>query len=269
MRMRANRELAELVRAVLPKPETVPQWKVHVVDSFNEANADTRTKTVRVHRSWRETIYSLGLHHVTRHYPLALMSIEPNEAPVSVVIHRIKLWRAVAIERDYRDGNLTGGLSVGEAYIAQTFDKLGLFADEDVDIAIQKALSERTAKRRQAQEDSNRVRRLRKQLRELVLERSRLYDCGRPVSFYFCCRLLPATATRFLDSFQGACGNGFAPLKVLENTCADALLEIPEANIASLVYELDLIVHAVRENADIEWIKLTTEDEAVLSCFNT
>ena len=164
--MHADLELIELVSAVIPKPKGMARWKVQIVNSFHEVDADAQTETVRVHKLWRETIYNAGLHHVTRHYPLGLVPAKNiHEPPAHIDIHPVNIWRAVAIERDYWYGRLTGELSVGEAYIAQTFDKLGLFADEDLSIAIHGALSERRAKRRKEQKEKLRLAKLRRQLR--------------------------------------------------------------------------------------------------------
>ncbi len=242
----ADRDLSELVRKVLPRPCSTREWQVEVVDKVEETSSCQQAATVRIHRSWRETIYKIGLQYVTRHYPLALEPIENKDEHMMLWRdQRFRLWRGITIEHEYRYGKFTGKLTQGPAFIAQTLDGLGLYADEDCACAARKALSARRKKLWKENSDKCTLATLRNQFRELLSNRLKI-NRGYPGKHYVSLTpyrgLLPSAIIDTLILY----GEGRAPLIELENASVDAVLKISRKDIPTLLYQLDFDINAAR-----------------------
>lgn len=262
--MPTDDSLEAIVRAVLPKPPSVKEWQVDVVDTFDEVGADDQTETVRIHKTWRETVYDPGLFHVTRHYPLAVETVDQGVWPISLLEKPLNLWRAVAIEREYFAG-FTGGLSVSEVFVAQSFDTLGRFADRDPIIAGRAALRQRGSRRAEERAQRKRLTSLRKNIRDSVLARPRRFRPTHIVSLGPFRPYLPAYMIKCLELHDRFGSVDLVPLADLEMKCAEAMMEIPEGHIAYLMYALDLAVQQACKPIHAEGIRLTSEEDAVLA----
>ena len=242
----ADHDLSELVRKVLPRPSPTREWRVEVVDKVEEISSCRQGATVRIHRSWRETIYKNGLQYVTRHYPLALEPIEnKDEHMILWRDQRFRLWRGITIEHEYKYGKFTGKLTQGPAFIAQTLDGLGLYADEDCACAARKALSARRKKLWKENSDECTLATLRSQFRELLsnrLKTNRGYPGKHYVSLTPYRGLLPSATTDTLILY----GEGRVPLIELESASVDAVLRMPWKDFPALLYQLDFDINAAR-----------------------
>jgi hypothetical protein len=237
--------LAALVRNVLPKPYVATHWQVEVVDTIEQVDAEANGQAaiVRIHKSWRETVYDVGLCQVTRHCPLALEPVRDQDVPVDLLAENVSLWRAVTIEREYWRGQFTGALTVGEAYVARTFDEIGRFADADIVVAARSALSGRRQKLNETNIGKKRLAARREQTSELLrqrLSRPADYDRAHCVSLEPFYRLLPARISKMLELN----GGHKVPLIALEQESVHAVLEIPESHMSALIYQLDLAINA-------------------------
>jgi hypothetical protein len=268
MSIPADPELSALIGQVFPKlPNAVP-WTVQLVDRFEDvdANVDCTPAVVRVQSKWRQEIYERGLAHVTRHYPLALKQIDFGSPEVGATINpralnRVTLWRAITIERGYYGGRFTGELSFGEAYVAQTFDRHVSFAHPLPGAAIHGALSEQRSKSR-ATEATNRMMRLhRTKISELLEVRlsQRRYDASHTVALDLFRTLLPPRMLRALELY----GSAGVPLVELERWSIDAVLEISESLLPTLIYQLDMAV-AHAEGSSPRVTHLAQVDEIAL-----
>jgi hypothetical protein len=242
----ADHDLSQLVRKVLPRPSPTREWQVEVIDKFEETSSCQQAATVRVHRTWRETVFDVGLQHVTRHYPLALEPIEiKDERMLLWRDQRFRLWRGITIELEYRCGQFTGELTQGPAFIAQTIDGLGLYADEDCACAAQYALSARRKKLWEENTNKRTLAKLRNQLRELLLNRLKT-NCGYPSNHFVSLTpyraLLPSAVIDTLSFY----GERRAPLIELENASVDAVLDMPWKDAPTLLYQLDFDINAAR-----------------------
>lgn len=242
----ADHDLSQLVRNILPRPNSAREWRVEVVDKFEETSSCQQAATIRVHRSWRETVYKIGLPHVTRHYPLALEPIEiKDERMLLWRDQRFRLWRGITIEREYRCGQFTGELTQGPAFIAQTIDGLGLYADEDCVCAAKYALSARRKKLWKENTNKRTLAKLRNQLRELLSNRLKT-NCGYPSNHFVSLTpyrgLLPSAIIDTLILY----GEGRVPLIELENASVDAVLKMPWKDVPTLLYQLDFDINAAR-----------------------
>lgn len=242
----ADRDLSELVRKVLPRPSPTREWRVEVVDKVEETSSCQQEATVRIHRSWRETIYKIGLQYVTRHYPLAMEPIEiKDEHMILWRDQRFRLWRGITIEHEYRHGKFNGKLTQGPAFVAQTLDGLGLYADEDCACAARMALSARRKKLWKENSDECTLAILRSQFRELLSNRiktNRGYPGKHYVSLTPYYGLLPSAIIDTLILY----GEGRAPLFELENASVDAVLRMPWNDVHALLYQLDFDINAAR-----------------------
>lgn len=265
----ADSELSALIRRVLPKPPTDEPWTVQFAARFEDVDAsiDDTSAVLRVQPTWWQDIYELGLTRVTRHYPLALESINLDSPDVRGAVDprmsgRIRLWRAITVERAYCGGRFTGELTVGDAYIAQTLDKLGTFAHPLPGMAIHEALSARRAKLRALEQKERMMRLRRTELGELLQLRlsQRKYDVSHVVALEVFRTLLPSRMLRALECYR----NETVPLVELERYSIDAVREIAEDLLPTLIYQLDLaIAHAERVSPLVsEW--LSEEDELAL-----
>jgi hypothetical protein len=250
----ADPELSALVGRVLPKLPGAGSWTVQLVNRFEDVDAsvDCTSAIVRIQSTWRQAVYEPGLAHVARHYPLALQPIDFRSPEVRDTIDprrfkRVNLWRAITIERAYRGGLFTGELSLGQAYVAQTFDRLGLFAHLLPATTVRKALSERRSRLR-AIEAATRMTRLRRaKISELIKVRlsQRKYEASHVVALEPFRALLPSRILRVLEIY----GSEGVPLVELERKAADAIFDISENLLPSLVYQLDVAVrHAERSS---------------------
>lgn len=252
----ADDDMAAMVRAVLPKLEGV-LWQIDVVDSINDAGVEltAETATIRIQKSWRQTVYDAGLHHVARHYPLALEPVGDLDLPTCLLHRPANLWRGIALEREYSSGRFTGRLLVDDetcTYVARTFDRLGAAADQNIVVAVRNALSERGKKLNATRVDAKRRAELRRQTRAFLLTRlscGRRYDSGRNVPLGPFRPYLPSRIAKVLEHY----GSTGVPLIELEKQCAEALLEIPECHIASLIYQLDVAIDAARKQFVPPW----------------
>ena len=244
-------------------------WRVQLVDRFEDVDAriDHTSAVVRVQPTWRRTIYETGLAHVTRHYPLALEWVDFRSPDVrdSVdprVFKRVNLWRAVTIERGYHGGLFTGELSLGQAYVAQTLDQLGLFADLFPATTVRMALSERRSKLRAIKTTNIMTRQHRIELNELLKVRlsRRKYDVSHTVSLESFRTLLPSRVIRALELY----GSEGVPLVELERKSADAVFEISENLLPSLVYQLDVAVRHAECSSPLVTGHLSDEDAIAL-----
>lgn len=249
--MTSKKELIGLVREVLPPPEAGTTWNVEIVDDVQRAGAERNPlPVVRVHRSWRETVYGAGLRRVTRHYPLGLDRVPDQAVPLPFLLRNVRAWHGITLERAYSRGHFTGQLTVGEAYIAQTEDGLGVAADEELATAARTALAMRRAQLRRLSSAKAEETELRTKIRDLLHNRHGLrsaHDIMHPVSLEPFRRLLPRNAVYRLE-LQGL-GPDVAPLRALELECAEAVLHLPAARIPALVYELDIAIVATRANS--------------------
>ena len=271
----ADDDMAAMVRAVLPKPEGV-LWQIDVVDGINDAGVEltAETATIRIQKSWRQTVHDAGLYYVARHYPLALEPVDDQKLPTCLLHRPVNLWRGVALEWEYSSGRFTGRLLADDGactYVARTFDRLGAAADQNIVTAARSALSERGKKLNTARVDAKRRAELRRQTRELLLTRllcGRRYDSGHNVLLDPFRPYLPSRIAKLLEHY----GNETVPLIELEQQCAEALLEVPECDIASLIYQLDVAIDAARKQFMPPWeclsqsscAELTSEEKRAL-----
>ncbi|MDO8981317.1 MAG: hypothetical protein Q7V17_19030 [Afipia sp.] len=264
----ADPELSALVGRVFPKPPNAVPWTVQLVDRFEqvEASIDRTCAVVRVQPTWRQAIYEVGLAHVTRHYPLTLERIDFRSPDVGGAIdpgvfNRVNLWRAITIERGYHGGLFTGELSVGEAYVAQTFDRFGLFADVFPVTTVRRALCDRRSKLRAIEATSRMARLHRTKISEFLKVRlsQRKYDVSHTVALDSFQTLLPSRMLRALELY----GQGEVPLVELERYSINAVLEISDSLLPTLIYQLDVaIAHAERSSQLVT--RLTDEDDIAL-----
>lgn len=271
MPARANSEFSALIGRVLPKSPNAVPWTVQLVDRIDhvDASIDCTSAVVRIQPTWRQAIYEAGLARVTRHYPLALERIDFRSSDVQGAIdprvcNRVNLWRAVTIERGYHGGLFTGELSVGEAYVAQTFDRFGLFADVSLAATVRKALCERRSKLRAIEAKSRMALLHRAKISALLKVRlsQRKYDVSHTVALDSFRALLPSRMLRALELYN----QGEVPLVELERHSIDAVLEISESLLPTLIYQLDVaIAHAERASQLVT--HLTDEDDIALGMF--
>jgi hypothetical protein len=265
----ADPELSALVGRVLPKPPVEAPWTVQFVHRFEDVDAsiDNTSAVVRIQPTWRQAIHQAGLAHVTRHYPLALEPIDLESPDVRDVIDprvfgRIKLWRAITIERDYYGGLFTGALTVGEAHVAQTLDRLGAFAHPHPGTAIQEALSARRATVRASEQKERMMRLRRTRLSELLQLRlsQRKYDVSHVVPLDAFLTLLPSRMLRALTLY----GSETVPLVELERYSINAVREISEDLLPTLTYQLDLAVEYAERVSPLVRGCLSDEEEIAL-----
>jgi hypothetical protein len=261
-------ELSALIGRVLPRPSNVVPWTVQLVDRFEQvsANVDGKYAVVRIHATWRQDIYERGLTHVARHYPLALERIDFSSPEIVNTIDprsldRVNLWRAITLERGYRGGRFTGELSVGEAYIAQTFDRLGLFAGHFPMGTIRKALHERRSKLHAIKVASKLAHFHRAKTSELLKFQfaRRKYDGSHTVSLDAFRTLLPSRVLRALEMY----GQGRVPLVELQRHSIDAVLEISGSLLPTLIYRLDVAIAHAEHSAQLV-TRLADEDDIAL-----
>jgi hypothetical protein len=241
----ADESLTQLVQNTLPRLGATRMWRVEVVDRVDKAWASRRTATVRVHRSWRETIYGARLQSITRHYPLALKRIPVDDERMRYWRdQRFKLWRAITIEQVYSGGRFTGELSVGRAFVAQTSDGFGTCADEDCVTAAREALSQSRSEQKDRLASERMVASARDGLRDLLFNRANNYSGygGFLVSLDPYRHVLPAWTTKTLARHDEA----NVPLYAIEKESAVAVSEMPLENIFHLLYQLDQDVCAAR-----------------------
>lgn len=269
MTKRADPELLSLIRRALPRPPIDAAWTVQFAGRFEDVNAsiDNTAAVVRIQPTWRQAIHEAGLAHVTRHYPLAVKPIDFESPDVRGVIDprvfgRIKLWRAITIERDYCGGLFTGELTVGEAYVAQTQDRLGTFAHALQGTAIHEAFCNQRAKLRAIEQKKRMMRLHRTQLSELLQLRlsQRRYDVSYTVALDPFQTLLPARIVRALELY----GHGLVPLVELERNSATAVLEISERRLPSLIYQLDVAIGQAERSSPLATGHLSDEDDIAL-----
>lgn len=265
----ADPELSALVAEVLPKPPNAMPWTVQLVDHYEQVDAsvDCTSAVVCVQPTWRQVIYEAGLAHVTRHYPLALERIDFRSSDVRGAIdprmvNRVNLWRAITIERGYHGGLFTGELSVGEAYVAQTFDRSGLFADVFPAATVRKALCERRSKLRAIEATSRMARLHRAKISEFLKVRlsQRKYHVSHTVALDSFRTLLPSRMLRALKLYD----QGEVPLVELERHSIDAVLEISESLVPTLVYQLDVAIGQAERSSPLATGHLSDEDDIAL-----
>lgn len=264
--MTSKEELGGLIRDVLPPPEAGTIWNVEIVDEVQEAGAERNPRpVVRVHRLWREAVYDAGLRRVTRHYPLGLDRVPDQEVPLSFLLRNVRAWHGITLERVYSRGHFTGQLTVGEAYIAQTEDGLGVAADEELASAARTALAMRRSQLRRLSSAKVEEADLRHRLRDLLHNRHRgrsTHDIMHPVSLEPFRRHLPSNAIHRLE-LQGL-GSDVVPLRVLELECAEAVLHTPAAGIPAIIYELDIATAAARSNSG-GWSETAVQSDETLA----
>ncbi|MBV9978457.1 hypothetical protein [Bradyrhizobium sp.] len=258
-----------MIGRVLPKPPNAVPWTVQLVARIEQVDAsiDCTSAVVRLQPTWRQAVYEIGFAHVTRHYPLALEWIDFRSPDVRDVIDprvfkRLHLWRAITIERGYHGDIFTGELSLGQAYVAQTFDRLGLFADLFPATTVRKAFSERRSKLRAIKAKARMTRLHRTEVSELLKIRlsKREYDVSHTVSLDSFRTLLPPRVIRALELY----GSEGVPLVELERKSADAVFEISESLLPTLVYQLDVAVRHAECASPIVTGHLSDEDDIAL-----
>jgi hypothetical protein len=240
--------LSNLVRHVLPKLQGRLSWDIDVVERTEDAGVfvEQDVAVVRIQKGWRQTIYDSGLSRVTRHYPLALTPLGPDQLPIQLWNKGVRLWRGTTIELDYRAGLFTGELSVGQAYVAMTIDRLGLHAHLDPVTAGKKACSERRSKLRALAEHKKTLTSLQRHVHAVAIESidRRTYDPAFKVSLDRFRGLLPSQTIRLLEEYD----REFVPLSVLERESSAAILQSPDHLVCSLIYELELAISTAQRS---------------------
>lgn len=241
-----DNDLIELIRKVLPKPSTVPGWKVEPIDRVEDAGIDGASATVRIQRSWRREIFEAGLYRIERNYPLAVETISDETIPILLLSQSLRLYRATTIERVYEYGRFTGELTVGEAYIAQTSDRLGLAAGNDLVSVARRALLAKRSRSRARNMETTTNRLWREQVRELLYCRM-VNRSGNDMSHHISIEpfrtLLPIRSLKTLELHGGRS----APLLAIEKESVGACLEISNNQLATLQYELDIAIDAIQK----------------------
>ena len=223
-------------------------WEIDVVERTEDAGVfvEQNVAVVRIQKGWRQTIYESGLSRVTRHYPLALTPLSPDQLPIELWNKGVRLWRGTTIELDYRAGLFTGELSVGQAYVAMTFDGLGLYAHQDPAAAGKKACSERRSKLRALTEHKKTLTNLQRHVHAVAIESidRRTYDPAFKVSLKRFRGLLPSQTIRFLEEYD----RESVPLSVLERESVAAIPRSPDHLVCSLIYELELAISTAQRS---------------------
>lgn len=261
--------LAVRIRRVLPKlPNAIP-WMVEFVDRTEDVDVSigSTSAVVRLQSTWQHQICDAGLAHVARHYPLAVERLDCQSPDVlggfnPKICSGLKFWRAITIERGYYRGFFTGQLSLGQAYVVQTFDRLGLFAHAIPAIAVRNALSERRTRLRAIKTTYGRKRLFRTKLSDLLKARlsERKYDVFHTVDLDPFRTLLPLRVLRVLELH----GSEQVPLREVERYSVDSVLEIPDELLPTLVYQLDLAVDHAERSAPRSTGYLSDDDHIAL-----
>jgi hypothetical protein len=229
------RTLSDLVRQVLPRPSPAKEWRVELVDDIASVTADRfGDPVVRVHKTWRESIYNAGFGHVTCHYPLGL-EFRGNQDVVPLRSAKLlELWRGKAIRQVYWDGAFTGQLRLVPVFVARTFDGLGVYADHKAECAAKGALTARRSKLKQEQLNKRHIATLRQEAYQII--RRRLESDGRYTGDYRVA-LAPYKTLLPLAEFLARDADT-APLIVLENECVDAVLHMKWDDAQTLFNQL-------------------------------
>ena len=255
--MNADASLSDLVRKSLPRPRPDEDWHVEIVDDIACATADRSGRpVVRVHRAWRETIYHPGLAHVTCRYPLAIEPIENQDAPLSVSVQKLTMWRGTAINRVYLRGRFTGGLRLVPVFIARTQDGLGLYAHHIAGYAAKAALTERRSKLIQQELKNRHVAALRNNVHQILRER---IQSARDYAGDYQVALAPYKTLLPLAEFL-ARSSDTGPLIVIEKECVFAVLHMQWDDVLKLFHQLALDITAARAS----FAAPTAEDEPAL-----
>jgi hypothetical protein len=252
-------DLADVVRENLPPPGGSRQWRVEIANVGEEANANPKKALVRVERSWKQSIYERGLQHVMRRYPLSLQRVTGHPG--------VSLWRSVAIEQVYWQGQFTGQLAAGPTFIAQTNDRSSASAAIDGRQAIKLVLTQARGKRlRKAAEQRKRLL-LQRGFRALFEARATSRDRH---DGKHCVPLEPYRkwfSSQLIDAWEYH-GAGGVPLIAIELETVEAMLDLDLKQVADLMYQLDLDIDAVMATENsmmrVERVTLTAEESACL-----
>jgi hypothetical protein len=249
MRKSTSDDLAELVRQILPKPILGKSWHVHVVDKFDDAGAELYGGVVYVHSTWLESIWNTGLSYVTRHHPLAVQPF--MDANPELVLRNglpafdrrpATVCRAITIERSYSRGLFTGGMTIGEAFIARSCDGLWQYADRDRNRAIRQALRAARSKEGRDRYEAYRLVDLRNRAQQLVLNigSQRTYDCGALVPLAPYEQLLPPKVVDLLQLYhkQRIYPPQGLPFPVIWAQAVEAIPDMNRDKIVDLVLRL-------------------------------